>query len=95
MLDRFAATPPMSTYLVAFIVSEFEEYGSDELKIITRAEYQNKTHFAYEVAERAIDAYDVYTKQPYKELGLDVMQMAGSPKFPHNGMENWGLVIYT
>uniref|UniRef100_W8BYW8 Aminopeptidase n=2 Tax=Ceratitis capitata TaxID=7213 RepID=W8BYW8_CERCA len=95
MLDRFAATPPMSTYLVAFIVSEFEEYGSDELKIITRAEYQNKTHFAYEVAERAINAYDAYTQQPYKELGLDVMQMAGSPKFPHNGMENWGLVIYT
>lgn len=84
----------MSTYLFAFIVSEFEKYGNDDLKIITRAEYQNYTHFAYEVAKRAIKAYDEYTQQPYKQLGLPLLQMAGSPKFPHNGMENWGLIIY-
>ncbi|XP_054725813.1 aminopeptidase N [Anastrepha obliqua] len=94
-LDRFAATPPMSTYLVAFIVSEFVKHGSDDLKFITRTEYENKTEFAYQVAERSIKAYGEYTQQPYKELGLRIMQKAGSPKFPHNGMENWGLVIYS
>nr|XP_014098415.1 aminopeptidase Ey [Bactrocera oleae] len=93
-LDIFAATPPMSTYLFAFLLSEHEQYGSDDLKVITRAEYQNYTLFAYEVAERAIKAYDEYTRQPYKQLGLPLMQLAGSPKFPHNGMENWGLIIY-
>ncbi|XP_036342051.1 aminopeptidase N-like [Rhagoletis pomonella] len=94
-LDRFAATPPMSTYLFAFIVSEFAKRGSEDLKIITRAEYINKTDFAYQVSEQAIKAYDEYTQLPYKQLGLTIMQKAGSPKFPYNGMENWGLVIYS
>lgn len=84
----------MSTYLVAFLISDFESYGSEDLKIIMHSQFNGKTNFTYEVAEKALEYYDNYTQMPYKTLGNTIMQKVGSNYFPHGGMENWGLVIY-
>ncbi|CAD6995173.1 unnamed protein product [Ceratitis capitata] len=93
-LDRFSATPPMSTYLVAFMLSELESDSSGYLTTIIRPGYVDKIPFAYQVTARAINAFEELTQQNYNQLGLPLMQIVGSPIFPHTGMENWGLVIY-
>ncbi|XP_073820303.1 membrane alanyl aminopeptidase [Musca autumnalis] len=92
--DYFDATPPMSTYLVAFLIGDFVAEGDDDFKLIMHSSLIDKTDYTREVALKTLAAYDSYTQLPYKSLGNTLMQKAGSRRFPHNGMENWGLVIY-
>ena len=84
----------MSTYLVAFVISDFESHGNEDLRIIMHTQFKNKTNFAFEVGLKALEAYDNYTGMPYKTMGNTLMQKVGSNHFPHSGMENWGLIIY-
>lgn len=84
----------MSTYLVAMIVSEFIPRGKDTLFIIARPEYYNKTEFSYNVSSEILSAYNQLFGVPYTDLGNPILQKASLSKFIHNGMENWGLMIY-
>lgn len=93
-MDHFEATPRMSSYLLAFVISDFTARGNATLSIIARPEYYEKTEFSHNVAQRTIAAYDTHFQLPYKDLGNSIMQKVATPAFPHNGMENWGLVIY-
>ncbi|XP_032291603.1 membrane alanyl aminopeptidase [Drosophila virilis] len=93
--DHFDVTPPMSTYLLAFMVSEYRARGNiSEIAVITRPEDYNKTEFSYNVAKSVLDAYGDLFQHSYKDLGNQILLHATTPRFPHNGMENWGLIIY-
>ncbi|XP_017141911.2 aminopeptidase N [Drosophila miranda] len=95
-VDHFEVTPAMSTYLLAFIIAEYTARGNvSEFAVLTRPEFYNKTEFSFQVGQRVVAAYDELFQQPYASLGNDVLQYATSPRFPHNGMENWGLIIYS
>ncbi|XP_017073644.2 aminopeptidase N [Drosophila eugracilis] len=95
-VDHFEETPVMSTYLLAFMVANYSARGNvSELAVLTRPEFYNNTEFSYHVGQQVVSAYDELFKLPYAELGNEVLQYASSPRFPHNGMENWGLIIYS
>lgn len=84
----------MSTYLVAFLISDFDSFGDNDFKIIMHEKFKGKIDFTYETGLKTLKGLDDYTQIPYRTLGNGIMQKAGSTRFPHNGMENWGLVIY-
>lgn len=84
----------MSTYLLAFVVSEYQARGNSSLSILTRPAYYNYTEFSYSVAERVLPAFGELFQQSYQQLGNELLQYATTPRFPHNSMENWGLVIF-
>ncbi|XP_062123710.1 aminopeptidase N-like [Drosophila sulfurigaster albostrigata] len=95
-VDHFEVTPLMSTYLLAFVISEYSRVqGDTELALYSRPENINKTTFSYQVGQLAVAAYNEIFQLPYQQLGNDVLQFTSSPRFPHNGMENWGLIIYS
>ncbi|KAH8335449.1 hypothetical protein KR074_002144 [Drosophila pseudoananassae] len=95
-IDSFAETPAMSTYLLAFMVAGYTARGNtSDFSVLSRPEFYNNTEFSYEVGQRVIQAYNALFPLHYTELGNDVLQYASSPRFPHNGMENWGLIIYS
>ncbi|TDG43475.1 hypothetical protein AWZ03_010120 [Drosophila navojoa] len=95
-MDHFQVTPVMSTYLLAFMVAESQARGNlSDLAVVSRPQDYNNSEFSYNVAQRARDAYDKLFQHPYKELGNEALLHAASPRFPHNGMENWGLIIYS
>jgi aminopeptidase N len=94
----------MSTYLVAFLVSEYEVArhhmipvgnGTKELSIYTRPEAVNQTEYAFDFALRVVDALSEY-------LGIDYYSVNEYLKLDHvalinfkaGAMENWGLVTY-
>lgn len=89
-------TPIMSTYLVAFMVSDFEARYNDEgtFSVISRPEYFNKTIKSFEIGQNVLHAYEELFGIQYNEMGNELFQMGSVPTFPHNGMENWGLILY-
>jgi puromycin-sensitive aminopeptidase len=93
---NFAPTPKMSTYLVAFVIGEFEYVESSTPEGVTVRVYatpgqKGQLGFALETAVRSLSFYNEYFGIPYPLPKLD---MIGLPDFGAGAMENWGLVTY-
>ncbi|XP_055381352.1 uncharacterized protein LOC129611949 [Condylostylus longicornis] len=91
----FSTTPKMSTYLVAFLVSDFIENGdSNDLSIVARPEYESQTQYSLQAGKTLLKTLGDYFELPYKDLGNPKMHMAAIPDFSAGAMENWGLLTY-
>ncbi|CAG8697040.1 14609_t:CDS:10, partial [Ambispora leptoticha] len=98
---KFAKTPIMSTYLVAFIVGDLayiEKYTSDKhnkekvlIRVYAIKGSENQGEFALDVAAKALDHFARIFKIPYT---LSKLYMVAIPDFEGGAMENWGLVTY-
>ncbi|CAD1478906.1 unnamed protein product, partial [Heterotrigona itama] len=96
----FEPTPPMSTYLVAFLVSDFECLGShmnllNESKIpvavCVRPMFKQKAAFALNITIKAMKFYLETFQINYPLQKLDLI---GIPDFATGAMENWGLITF-
>ncbi|KAH8312689.1 hypothetical protein KR044_012177, partial [Drosophila immigrans] len=95
-MDHFDVTPIMSTYLVAFVVANYQARGNiSEFAVLSWPEYYNNTEFSYNVGKDVIAAYNELFSIPYQQLGNEVLLFASVPLFDIDGMENWGLIIYS
>lgn len=86
----------MSSYLVAFVVGEFdylERKTSDGLvtRVYTPKGKADQGQFALDITTRAIPLYNEYFGIPYSLPKLDLIAIAD---FSFGAMENWGLVTY-
>ena len=93
---QFAPTPKMSTYLLAFIVGDFEyiEGKSEDgtvVRVFTTPGKKDQAKFALEVAKKCMDFYERYFGIDYP---LPVLDMIAIPDFAAGAMENWGAVTY-
>jgi len=92
----FGETPIMSTYLVAFVVGEFDyieaktEHGV-AIRCYTPPGKSDQGKFALDVAVKSLDFYDDYFAIKFPLPKLD---MVAIPEFAAGAMENWGLVTY-
>jgi len=93
---EFAPTPKMSTYLLAFIVGDFE-YIEDKTKdnvsvrVFTTPGKKKEAEFALEMAVKCLEFYNNYFGIDYP---LPVLDMIAIPDFAAGAMENWGAVTY-
>lgn len=95
-LFRFAKTPIMSTYLVAFVVGEFdyvEDTSSDGVKVrvYTPVGKKEQGRFALDVSAKVLPYYKDYFDIAYPLPKLDLIAISD---FSAGAMENWGLVTY-
>lgn len=93
---KYAQTPIMSTYLLAFVVGEFDFVeGKDSdgvnIKVYTPKGKSIQGQFALEVAQKTLPFYKNYFKIRYP---LPKMDLIAIPDFAAGAMENWGLVTY-
>ncbi|MDO8639125.1 MAG: M1 family metallopeptidase, partial [Candidatus Daviesbacteria bacterium] len=93
---EFAPTPKMSTYLLAFIVGEFDYIESKteqgvKLRVFTTPGKKEQAKFALKVGIKCMDFYHHYFGVPYP---LEVLDMIAIPDFAAGAMENWGAVTY-
>ncbi|PFX20498.1 Endoplasmic reticulum aminopeptidase 1 [Stylophora pistillata] len=93
--SHFSASVPMPTYLVAFIVCDFEyketkTKSGRKIRVWSKPDAINSVDFALDVAKRALEFYEDFFKVPYPLPKLDLIaipDMGGA-------MENWGLVTF-
>ncbi|ORY48217.1 hypothetical protein BCR33DRAFT_714617 [Rhizoclosmatium globosum] len=100
---KFATTPLMSTYLLAFVVGEFEfiettaipKLPADaqpiQVRLFTVKGLINQGTFALEVAARTLEYFSEYFDNAYP---LPKSDLVAIPDFGAGAMENWGLVTY-
>ena len=92
----FAPTPKMSTYLLAFIVGDFEaiEQRTNSGVLVRVLTVPGKTHqakFALDVTARCLEFYESYFQIRYP---LDTLDMIAIPDFASLAMENWGAITF-
>ncbi len=92
---RFATTPKMSTYLVAFLVGDFKctEGRSDgvPIRVCSTPDKVQLTKFALESAKYVLHYYDSYFGIKYPMPKLDMVAL---PDFEAGAMENFGCITY-
>ncbi|OHA49128.1 MAG: hypothetical protein A2991_04120 [Candidatus Terrybacteria bacterium RIFCSPLOWO2_01_FULL_58_14] len=93
---RFAETPKMSTYLLAFIVGDLESIEAQTrdgvtVRVWTTPGKADEGRFALETGVRVLEHFTDYFGIPYPLRKLD---MVAVPDFEAGAMENWGLITY-
>ncbi|SPP82964.1 blast:Membrane alanyl aminopeptidase [Drosophila guanche] len=84
----------MSTYILAFIISEFTARKDDKFGVLARPEYYSQTQYSFNVGPKILAEIGKYLNLDYYTLGNDKMDMAAIPDFSAGAMENWGLLTY-
>ncbi|KAB0800625.1 hypothetical protein PPYR_05232 [Photinus pyralis] len=95
--DRYEETVPISTYLIAFVVSDFEykesppNNNSAVFRIWARSNAINQVEFAKNVGPKCLQFYENFFDIKYP---LPKQDMIAIPDFNAGAMENWGLITY-
>lgn len=92
----FAPTPKMSTYLLAFIVGQFEYVekktkGGVLVRVYTTPGKKNQAKFALDFGLKTLEFYEKYFDIKYP---LKTLDMIAIPDFSAGAMENWGAITY-
>ncbi|KAJ1180035.1 hypothetical protein NDU88_005259 [Pleurodeles waltl] len=96
-VTRFERTPKMSTYLLAFIVCDFDKIERTENNIQIRIWARKKAIeegqgvYALNITGPILNFYEKYYQLPYPLPKSDQIAL---PDFSAGAMENWGLVTY-
>ncbi len=93
---KFAPSPKMSSYLLAFIVGHFEHIERKTksgvlVRIYVTPGKKFQAEFALTAAVGCIEFYEDYFKIPYP---LPTIDLVAIPDFAAGAMENWGAVTY-
>lgn len=92
----FNTSPRMSTYLLCFIIGEFNVIETNDFRVPIRVYAtpdKNIEHgrFSLALAARALKFYETKFDSQFP---LPKMDMVAIPDFSNGAMENWGLVTY-
>ena len=92
---KFFTTPRMSTYLVAFLVGDFQctsgESDGVQIRGCATPDKVALTPYSVEVAKYVLHYYNTYFGIPYPLKKLDLIAL---PDFEAGAMENFGAITY-
>ena len=95
--DVYQDSLKMSTYLLAFVVSDFVYRTPEplsngvEFRVWSREEARDQTEWASEIGPRILAYYEEYFNVSFP---LPKQDMIAIPDFKEGGMENWGLITF-
>lgn len=93
---KFDKTPKMSTYLLAFIIGDFEYIEKKSkrgviVRVYTTLGKIHQAQFALDVSVRMLEFYEEYFNINYP---LNTLDLIAIPDFASGAMENWGAITY-
>ena len=92
---KFSTTPKISTYLVAFLVGDFQcTAGSSDgvaIRVCSTPDKVALTPYGVDVAKWVLHYYNTYFDIPYPLKKLDLIAL---PDFEAGAMENFGAITY-
>ncbi|XP_071539736.1 aminopeptidase N-like isoform X8 [Panulirus ornatus] len=96
MWDHFNTSVPMSTYLVAFVVSDFVHMDSQDndhvlFRVWSRESAIDQASYALQTGPEVLTFFENYFSIPFP---LPKQDMIAIPDFSAGAMENWGLITY-
>ncbi|CAL7935735.1 unnamed protein product [Xylocopa violacea] len=89
----FEETPEMSSYLVAFVVSDYGNQEEGNFRVWTKPHAVNQAAYALKVGQQLLSLLDNYMGINYTEY-MPKMDQVSLKDFSAGAMENWGLVTY-
>ncbi|KAJ8664408.1 hypothetical protein QAD02_006070 [Eretmocerus hayati] len=91
----FEETPRMSTYSIAFFVSNFNTDCENDgvLRILTRQHSSNNTEFSLLTGRFVLDTLGKYTGIPYSKYAKK-MDVIAVPDEDFDGTKSWGIALY-
>ncbi|XP_069189951.1 aminopeptidase N [Procambarus clarkii] len=94
--DHFNTSVPMSTYLVAFVVSDFGHVDSNAndhvlFRVWVREDAIQQADYAINTGPEVLTFYEDYFNIPFP---LPKQDMIAIPDYSGGAMENWGLITY-
>ncbi|GBP44106.1 Aminopeptidase N [Eumeta japonica] len=95
--DKFENSVPMSTYLLAFVVSKFAhvesppELSKTKFRIWARSDAINQTDYASKIGPKVLTNFENWFNVSFP---LPKQDMFAIPDFSSGAMENWGLITY-
>ncbi|XP_011497365.1 PREDICTED: aminopeptidase N [Ceratosolen solmsi marchali] len=91
--DHFQRSVPMSTYLVAFMVADFEARHSESrnVSVWARKDALEQSDYSLQIGPKILDYYENYFQIKFP---LPKIDMVALPDFSAGAMENWGLITY-
>ncbi|XP_017772734.1 PREDICTED: aminopeptidase N-like [Nicrophorus vespilloides] len=89
--DFFERSVPMSTYLVAFLVSDFESRSVGNFSVWARKSAIDQTAYSLEVGPIILKYYEKFFDIPFPLAKIDLVAL---PDFSAGAMENWGLITF-
>ncbi|XP_025832297.1 aminopeptidase N [Agrilus planipennis] len=89
--DHFEESLPMSTYLVAFVISNFEKISDGNFSVWARKEALLQARYSLEIGPKILRFYENYFKIKFPLPKIDMIAL---PDFSAGAMENWGLITY-
>ena len=81
----------MSTYLLAFVISDFESRKVENFSVYSPGKDINDTIYALDVGQRSLEELQKYINLPYQ---LQKMDFIAIDAFLMGAMENWGLITF-
>lgn len=91
----FATSPPMSTYLVAFIIGDLKYIETNDFRVPVRvyatAGSEHLGKYSLDLAAKTLKFYEETFDSKFP---LPKMDMVAIPDFSAGAMENWGLITY-
>lgn len=95
---RFAPSPVMPTYLLAFIVGELEMIEGKTkdgvpVRVFSTPGRSGLCAFALDTAIRGLEYFDAYYGIPYKQ-SVPKCDLIAIPDFEFGAMENWGAITF-
>ena len=92
---KFFPTPKMSTYLVAFLIGDFQCSAGQQdgvaIRVCATPDKVDLTRYGVGVAEHMLHYYNQYFGIPYPLKKLDLIAL---PDFEAGAMENFGAITY-
>ncbi|OWR51448.1 aminopeptidase N protein, partial [Danaus plexippus plexippus] len=94
--DEFDKSVPMSSYLVAFVVSKYSyksapNTSNTKFRIWARSDDIEQTSYSCKVGPAVLSQFERWFNVSFP---LPKQDMVAIPDFDAEGMENWGLVTY-